>query len=89
MRAVEVIVVLAVVAAILFAVSTLLRRARERRAPWRLIEDADGGEVAFYACRPGHERRLLGTAPLANGGVAVLRAEAEREIVALNAGRRV
>ncbi len=84
MRAVEIILVVAVVAGVLvFALSTLLRRARERRAPWRLIEDADAGEVVFYACRPGHERRVLGSVPPARAGE--LRAEAERRVAALNA----
>jgi len=89
MRAVEAIVVLAVIGLLVFAVSTALRRARERRAPWRLIEDADGERLTFYACRPGHQRRLLGSAPVADGRAGELRGAAEREIAALNAGGRV
>jgi hypothetical protein len=89
MRAVEVIVLLAVIGLLVFAAGTLLRRARERRAPWRLIEDADGEDVTFYACRPGQQRRLLGSAPIAGGDVDGLRGRAEREIAGLNAGRRV
>ena len=89
MKAVEVIVVLAVVGgAIVFAVSTMLRRKREERAPWRLIEDSDGDVVTVYGCRPGHERLLLGSVPVADDNfdarLSELRAEGEQKLVALN-----
>jgi hypothetical protein len=91
-KAVEAIVVLAVIGgAIVFGLSTLLRRAREQRAPWRMIEDSDGELVTLYACRPGHERLLLGSVPIAasdfDSRLYELRSESEQKVHALNAGR--
>jgi hypothetical protein len=93
-KAVEAIIVLAVVGgAVVFGLSTLLRRARERRAPWRMVEDSDGEQVTVYACRPGHERLLLGSVPISaqdfDSQLYELRAEGEQKLAALNAGRRV
>jgi hypothetical protein len=93
MTVLEVIVVLAVVAAIVFAVSTRLRRAREHRAPWRLVEDSDDELLTVYGCRQGQERLLVGSVPVGAEDFAAragdLRERGEREIDALNAGRRV
>jgi len=71
----------------------VVRRKRDRRAPWRLIEHSDGEVLAVYADRPGRERMLIGSVAIADEGfddrLHDLRVEGRQKLLVLNGGRRV
>jgi hypothetical protein len=98
MRAVEAIVVLAVVGgALLWLGQRTVRRVFERRrlrhAPWSLEETSDGELLTYYAARPGQERLMVGAVAFGSDEfdfkVEELRSRALQKVAALNSGGRL
>jgi hypothetical protein len=90
--AVAILVIALLVALVLYAVLSTVRRSREARAPWRMAEDSDGEAIRVYAARPGQARLLIGSVPFAapdfDSQLYELRAEGRQKLAALNAERR-
>jgi hypothetical protein len=90
--AVAILVIALLVALVLYTLATTVRRRREARAPWRMVEDSDGEAIRVFAVRPGHERLLIGSVPFAapdfDSQLYELRAEGRQKLVALNGERR-
>lgn len=93
MRAVEALVVLAIVGTVLFAivvrlVRPVLRRWRRGHAPWAMIERSDGELVEVFAAKPGDDDLLIGAAPFGaddfDSRLYELRAEGRAKVYALN-----
>jgi hypothetical protein len=90
--AVAILVIALLVALVLYAVVSTIRRRREARAPWRMVEDSDGEAIQVFAARPGQERLLIGSVPFAapdfDSRLYELRAEGRQKLLALNGERR-
>ena len=71
----------------------MVRRRRDRRAPWRLIEHSDGEVLTVYADRPRRDRLLIGSVAIADEDfderLHDLRVEGRQRLLVLNGGRRV
>lgn len=96
MKTLTAIVLLLIVAAVVVvivggAVRRAIRRWREKRAPWVMVEDSDGEAVKVLAEKPGDERLLIGYVPFGaadfDARLYEVRAEGREKVYALNQGR--
>ena len=90
--AVAILVIALLAALVVYVALATLRRRREARAPWKMVEDSDGEAIQVFAARPGQERLLIGYVPFAapdfDSRLYELRAEGRQKLVALNGERR-
>lgn len=90
--AVAILVIALLVALAVYVAISTVRKRRDERAPWKMVEDSDGEAIQVFAARPGQERLLIGYVPFAaadfDSRLYELRAEGRQKLLALNGERR-
>lgn len=70
------------------AVGRAIRRRRQSRLPWEVLEESNGAAMQLYAVKPGQKKLLIGNVPFAaydfDSSLYELRSEAQEKVIALN-----